>query len=107
MKPFLLFVLLLLVMCVPVGGCAVPPPANASVSDGIRELIESARGAPAPLCACAARSVQNHWGWSDAPASPLGRPVGERSRERQHSLSDEAVRFLLTSLDTPDPCVRG
>ena len=93
----------MLALLIPVLGCA-PTSARASVSEDIRELIEAARGAPAPLCACAARSVYN-WGGVDAPASPLGRPVGERSRERRR-LSDEDVRFLLTSLDTPDPCVR-
>src|SRR5262249_50704292 len=56
------------------------------------------------LCACAARSVYN-WGWVDAPASPLGRPVADRTRRRR-KLSDEDVAFLLASLDTPDPCVR-
>src|SRR5262245_46296018 len=85
-------------------GCA-PPSAMAAVSDDLRELIESARGAPAPLCACAARSVGNHWGWSEAPVSLLSQSVNERRRER-HRLSDDDVRYLLASLDTPDPCVR-
>src|SRR5262245_100737 len=85
-------------------GCA-PPSARAAVSDDIRELIESARGAPAPLCACAARAVGNYWGWAEAPASLLGHSAHRRSRER-HGLSDEDVRYLLSSLDIPDPCVR-
>lgn len=96
--------LIVMLMCLaPIVDCA--PSARAAVSEDIRELIEAARGAPAPLCACAAHSVYNNWGWVDAPASPLGRPVGGRSRERRR-LSDEDIRFLLTSLDTPDPCVR-
>src|SRR5262249_30379080 len=81
-----------------------PSSARATVSPALRELIESARGAPTALCACAARSVYN-WGWVDAPASPLGRPVADRTRRRR-KLSDEDVAFLLASLDTPDPCVR-
>jgi HEAT repeat protein len=96
------FVLMIVMWFVSI--LASPTSAHAAVSTDIRELIESARGAPAPLCACAARAVYN-WGWIDAPASPLGQPVGERTRERRH-LSDEDVAFLLTSLDTPDPCVR-
>src|SRR5215471_13475855 len=85
-----------------VGGCATPSQ-SAAVSDDIRELIEAARGAPPALCACAATAVQNSWGGADAPASPLGRTFGAHRRQK---LSDEDVRFLLTSLDTPDPCVR-
>src|SRR5262245_21046141 len=78
--------------------------ARAAVSDDIRKLIESARGAPAPLCACAARAIYNG-GWFDAPTSPLGRPLGERRIWRRR-VSDEDVAFLLSSLDTPDACVR-
>src|SRR5262245_40220117 len=94
---------LILMMVVPVLAWA-PSSARASVSEDIRELIESARGAPAPLCACAARAVYN-WGWIDAPASPLGRPVSEQLRGGRR-LTDDDVAFLLSSLDTPDPCVR-
>jgi len=101
MKPGTSIVWLVLASLVPVLGCA-PTSARAAVSENIRALIESARGAPAPLCACAAQAA-NNWGWVDAPASPLGRPTRERDRGR---LSDEDVRFLLSSLDTPDPCVR-
>jgi len=104
MKSLIAVVLLVLASALPVGGCATPS-ASATVSDDIRELIDSARGAPPALCACAARGVQNNWGWTDVPASPLGRPITARPRDR-HELSDEDVRFLLTSLDTPDPCVR-
>src|SRR5262245_50073071 len=103
MKPCASLVLMMSVVLAKGPACA-PRSARASVSVGIRELIESARGAPAPLCACAARSL-NNWGWVDAPASPLGRSVGERNLERRR-ISDEDVRFLLASLDTPDPCVR-
>ncbi|HKV76183.1 MAG TPA: hypothetical protein VJN95_16815, partial [Gemmatimonadales bacterium] len=40
----------------------------------IRTLIEAAHGAPAPLCALAARAVGNGWGgWGDAPVTPLGK----------------------------------
>ena len=104
MKPVPSLVLLVALNAPLVGGCATPT-ASASVSDDIRELITSARGAPAPLCACAARALGDHWGWYNAPASPLGRAVTDRPRHRQ-PLSDEDIRFLLTSLDTPDPCVR-
>jgi HEAT repeat protein len=97
-----LLILVTLAGAPSVGGCATPS-ASAPVSDYVRELIEAAHGAPPALCACAATAVQNTWGWSDAPASPLGRAFGARRRQR---LSDEDVRFLLTSLDTPDPCVR-
>src|SRR5262245_53454878 len=90
--------LVLLVVSSAVGGCTTQT-GRASVSDEIRELIESAKGAPVPLCACAARGLGNYWGSFNAPGSPLGRPVRERVRNRQ--LSDEDVRFLLTSLDTP------
>src|SRR5262249_46584970 len=76
-------------------------PARAAVSSDIRELIESARGAPAPLCECAARSVGNNWGWGEAPVSVLGRSTHQRSREH-HRLSDDDVSYLLSSLDTPD-----
>jgi len=102
MKTLAMLVLALVLNATPAAGAAA---ASGSVNHEIRELIESARNAPAPLCACAARAVQNHWGWTDAPASPLGRPVGERARNR-HALSYEDVGFLLASLDTPDPCVR-
>src|SRR5215510_402510 len=102
MKPAFLLVLILFVSAPSVGGCATPP-AGAAVTEYIRELIEAAKGAPPALCACAATAVQNTWGWTDAPASPLGRSFGARHRIR---LSDEDVRFLLTSLDSPDPCVR-
>src|SRR5262245_1053944 len=104
MRSVLSLLLLVVLIAVPSGGCAAEP-ASASVSDDIRALIESARGAPAALCDCAARGVGNHWGSFNAPASPLGRPVRDR-HHRQRELSDEDVRFLLTSLDTPDPCVR-
>src|SRR5262245_17938946 len=103
MKPVASLILVMFASLVPVPGCA-STPARASVSEDLRELIESARGAQPALCACAARSV-NNWGWVDAPASPLGRPVAERPFERRR-LADEDVAFLLSSLDTPDPCVR-
>jgi len=95
-------ILWIVVSAPSVGGCATPP-GSAGVSDYVRELIEAAHGAPPALCACAATAVQNTWGWTDAPASPLGRSFGTHRRQK---LSSEDVRFLLTSLDTPDPCVR-
>src|SRR5262245_55237168 len=101
-KPILALLLMIVVSAPSTGGCATPSQ-SAAVSDYIRELIEAARGAPPARCACAATAVQNTWGWTDAPASPLGRSFGAHRRQK---LSDEDVRFLLTSLDTPDPCVR-
>jgi HEAT repeat protein len=104
MKSIVPLILAILASALPVTGCGMRS-ANATVSDDVRELIEAAHAAPAALCACAARAVQNSWGWTDAPASPLGRTVrgGRHTRAR---LSDDDVRFLLASLDTPDPCVR-
>src|SRR6185503_7309852 len=85
--------------------CAMPlADESESPSREIRDLIGAARGAPIILCEFAARAVYGGWGWSDAPASPLG----ARGRRRgEHAVrSPEDVRFLLESLDTPDPCVR-
>jgi hypothetical protein len=90
--------MMLITSSLPIVGCASSPNALASgsgavsSSQDIRDLIEAARGAPAALCACAARSIWNSWGWSDAPASPLGQPVSSHPRERVR-LSDEDVRF--------------
>src|SRR5262245_48070550 len=104
MKPLVSLLLVSVWSIVQGAGCA-PPSARAAVSDDIRELIESARGAPLPLCACAAGAIHNHWGWIEPPVTVLGRTVSERPRDR-HRLSDEDVRYLLSSLDIPDPCVR-
>src|SRR5262245_26367113 len=111
MKSLAPLMMMLITSSLPIVGCASSPSALASgsgavsSSQDIRDLIEAARGAPAALCACAARSIWNSWGWSDAPASPLGRSLSSHPRDRVR-LSDEDVRFLLESLDTPDPCVR-
>ena len=106
MKPQVSLVVFVIGIAAHVVGCTASA-ASPSVSGDIRELIESARGAPAPLCACAARAVEFHWGGPDAPASPLGRLVGGPRRDRRsRTLTDDDVRFLLASLDTPDPCVR-
>jgi HEAT repeat protein len=83
--------------------CAMPLADETSSSD-IRDLIGAARGAPAILCEFAARAIYGGWGWGDAPATPLGAPG--RWRREQSVRTPEDVRFLLESLDTPDPCVR-
>ena len=76
----------------------------------IRQLIASARGAPAPICALAVNSVGNGWGrWADAPVTPLprsDRAAANRGRRGRDSVSTEDIQFLFDNLTIEDGCVR-
>ena len=72
----------------------------------VRELLAAAHGAPPAICALAVHAVGNY-GWSDAPATPLGTARLLRShRGRRQAASIEDIRFLLDNLSSGDPCVR-
>src|SRR5512132_1027927 len=71
----------------------------------VTALLAAARGAPPLICGLAAQSVGNgNWGWTDAPAPPLGaaaRPQDGESR-RVRDLSDADVTRVLDALSSDD-----
>src|SRR5690349_15880247 len=75
----------------------------------VTALLAAARGAPPLICGLAAQSVGNgNWGWTDAPAPPLGaaaRPEDNDGR-RMRDLSEADVTRLLDALSSDDACVR-
>ncbi|MFL5493992.1 MAG: hypothetical protein ACJ8DC_06360, partial [Gemmatimonadales bacterium] len=85
-------------------------PLQIAPTQGVRELLASARGAPALLCSLAADAIGNS-GWkshrTEAPVTPLGQleppPSGDAERVQA---SPEDVRLLLESLSATDGCVR-
>src|SRR5689334_4282278 len=72
-----------------------------------RELLAQAHGAPAVLCALAARSVQQRYGFG--PWQPPG-GVGDTSTALRWALErfrgEAAVPVLLDGLGNDDACVR-
>ncbi len=93
----------------------VPRTASTAPAVELTALLNAARGAPAPLCALAARAVGSldWWGQpNDAPRTPLGRVALVTSTDGG---MDEAPRtrwtvseqtLLLDNMNTPDLCVR-
>src|SRR5215203_2393953 len=87
----------------------ISSPAEERAIIDAAQLISAARGAPAPICALAAQSV-NNGGWdnlNDAPATPLGVSVRLRDDNgRSSQMSAQDVELLLGSLSSDDACVR-
>ena len=93
----------------------VPRTASALSSIELTALLTAARGAPAPLCALAARAVGSldWWGQpNDAPRTPLGAVSlathtdgGMDDVPRGRWTASEQT-LLLDNINTPDLCVR-
>jgi HEAT repeat protein len=73
----------------------------------VSALLAAARGAPPTICALAARALRNSgWGGgADAPAPPLGDPLGDDDTDLRR-LPAADVERLLTGLAADDDCVR-
>ena len=80
-------------------------PEAASAESGVAELIGSARGAPALLCALASRAVSGYGSWQEAPVSPI-QVDREKLYANRPQLSREDTDLLVQSLASDDPCVR-
>ena len=84
---------------------AAPASTSSAVAIDVTALLAAARGAAPLICGLAAQSVGNgNWGWTDAPAPPLGaaaRPQDNDGR-RIRDLSDADVTRLLDALSSDD-----
>ena len=93
----------------------VPRTVSAAPAVELTALLNAARGAPAPLCALAARAVGSldWWGQpSDAPRTPLGavslatHTDGSMDDAPRTRWTASEQTLLLDNMNTPDLCVR-
>ncbi len=87
----------------------IQSPGAGEPAAGLRELFVAAQGAPAAVCALAARGVlASGWGSAAEPPMPLlPRPAAWRARGNHGESLDAAdVRYILDQLATGDACVR-